>query len=312
VRVLAGDIGGTHTRLALVEIGRAAARVLMDRTVPSHSAPSLAPLIVDFLRVLPDRAERACFGIAGPVVGGMVRATNLPWTIEARTLGAAIGIPDTSLINDFEAVGYGIPLLAPQELVTLQAGEPVERGPIAVLGAGTGLGAGFLLWEAGGYRVHPSEGGHASFAAQTPRELALLAFLAKRYEHVSCERVLSGPGLVAIFESLAGRVDESAAISERALAGTDPAAVEALDLFAAAFGAAAGNLALTVLATGGVYLAGGIAPQIVAKLRDGTFMAAFRRKGRLAPVLERVPVRIVMSPDVGVLGAAAAAERRPG
>jgi glucokinase len=311
VRVLAGDIGGTHARLAVVEIAGGAARVEVDRTVPSHAAPALAPLIEEFLKGLPDRPGRACFGVAGPVVNGTVRATNLPWTIEARALAAAIGIPDTTLINDFEAVGFGVPLLGAEDLVTLQRGEPADQGPIALIGAGTGLGEGLLLWESGGYVVHPSEGGHASFAPETARELALLAFLAARHGHVSSERVISGPGLVAIFESLTGRQEESATISERALAGTDPAAVEALDLFAAAFGAAAGNLALTVLATGGVYLAGGIAPRIVKKLQDGTFIAAFRRKGRLAPVLERMPVRVVMSGDVGVLGAAAAALRHP-
>jgi len=309
VRVLAGDIGGTHARLALVEVERGGAWVREDRTFPSQEAPGLAPLIEEFLRGKRPRPRRACFGIAGPVANGRVVGTNLPWSVEAGALGEAIGIRDIRLINDFAAVGYGIPLLGADDLVTLQRGEPVERGPIAVFGPGTGLGAGFLLWESGSYRVCPSEGGHATFAPRTAGELALHAFLSKRYEHVSCERVISGPGLAGIYESLTGRGDDAGAISERALAATDPAAIEALDLFAATFGAEAGSFALTVLATGGVYLAGGIAPRIVAKLEDGAFMAAFRCKGRMAELLERVPVHVIMSPDVGLLGAAAAATR---
>ena len=309
MRVLAGDIGGTHARLALVEVERGGAWVREDRTFPSHEAPGLAPLIEEFLRGKRPRPRRACFGIAGPVANGRVAGTNLPWSVEAGALGEAIGIRDIRLINDFAAVGYGIPLLGADDLVTLQRGEPMERGPIAVFGPGTGLGAGFLLWEGGSYRVCPSEGGHVTFAPRTADELALHAFLSKRYEHVSCERVVSGPGLADIYESLTGRHDESAEISERAMAGTDPAAARSLDLFVAAFGAAAGNLGLTVLATAGVYLAGGIAPQIVTKLREGAFLAAFRSKGRMAGLLSRLPVHVIMSPDVGLLGAAAAATR---
>ena len=306
MRVLAGDIGGTHARLALVEIGGGQARVLEDHSYSSQAARGLAPLVEEFLRGTTERPLKASFGIAGPVVDGKVAGTNLPWAVAAQALGEAIGIPATTLINDFAAVGYGIPFLGAADLVTLQPGEPEERGPIALLGAGTGLGAGFLLWGEGGYRVCSSEGGHVTWAPRTADELALHAFLATRYEHVSCERVISGPGLAAIYESLTGRHDDSAAISERAMAGADPAAVRSLDLFVGAFGAAAGNLGLTVLATAGVYLGGGIAPRIVAKLREGAFLAAFRSKGRMAGLLARLPVHVIMSPDVGLLGAAAA------
>jgi glucokinase len=307
MRVLAGDIGGTHARLAVVEIGGGRARLLSERSYSSPAASGLAPLVAEFLGGEPARPASACFAIAGPVVDGRVAGTNLPWAVEARSLGNAIGIPGTRLINDFAAVGFGIAYLGPEALVTLQPGAPEERGPIAVFGPGTGLGAGFLLRDGDGYRVCASEGGHATWAPRTADELVLHAFLSKRFVHVSCERVISGPGLVAIYESLTGRVDESAAISERALAGTDPAACRALDLFVAAFGAAAGNLALTVLATAGVYLAGGIAPRIIARLRDGPFLEAFLRKGRMAELLARIPVHVVMTPDVGLLGAAAAA-----
>lgn len=306
MRVLAGDIGGTHARLALVEIGGGQARILEDRTYSSQAARGLAPLVEEFLRGKTERPAKASFGIAGPVVDGKVAGTNLPWAVAARALGEAICIPATTLINDFAAVGYGIRFLRADDVVTLQRGEPEEHGPIALLGAGTGLGAGFLLWEGNGYRVCASEGGHVTWAPRTADELALHAFLSKRYEHVSCERVISGPGLAAIYESLTGRLEDSAAISERAMAGADPDATRSLDLFVAAFGAAAGNVGLTVLATAGVYLAGGIAPRIVAKLREGAFLAAFRSKGRMAGLMARLPVHVVTTPDVGLLGAAAA------
>ncbi len=306
LQVLAGDIGGTHARLALVETGNRL-RVLAEASYPSQDAPGLAPLVERFLAGKTPRPTRACFAVAGPVVGGEARATNLAWVVNAAALSGQLGIRHLRLINDFEAAGYGVLQLDGPDLATLQQGIAVDRGPIAVIGAGTGLGEGFLFWEVDRYRAHPSEGGHVSFAAETPRQATLGAFLAQRYGRVSYERVLSGPGLASVYEFVSGRVEDPAAISERGLAGTDPHAVEALDLFAAVYGAQAGNLALTVLATGGVYLCGGIAPRLIAKLGDGTFINAFNGKGRLAPVMARMPVRVVMSPDVGLLGAAAVA-----
>ncbi len=306
LRVLAGDIGGTHARLALVET-EGPPRILVEETYSSRDAPGLAPLVERFLAGKSPRPTRACFAVAGPVVGGEARATNLAWVVNATALSGRLGIRDLWLINDFEAAGYGVLLLDGPDLAPLQQGIPVARGPIGVIGAGTGLGEGFMLWEGDRYRAHPSEGGHVTFAAETPRQAELGAFLAQRHGHVSYERVLSGPGLSAVYEFLSGRVEEPAAVSERGLAGSDPHAVEALDLFAAVYGAQAGNLALTLLATGGVYLCGGIAPRLIAKLEDGTFINAFNRKGRLTSVLERIPVRVVMNPDVGLLGAAAVA-----
>ena len=247
------------------------------------------------------------------MVDGTVQTTNLPWTIRTAELAREIGIPDTVLINDFAAVGESLALLGPAELVTLQAGRRDPTGPIALIGAGTGLGQGFLFHDGTRYRVRASEGGHASFAALTEREWRVRSWLTQRLGPVSWEHLLSGRGLSAAYQCLSGAsVPEApAAISTRGLDGSDPAAVEALDLFAAVYGAQAGNLALTVLATGGVYLAGGIAPRVIAKLQDGTFMKAFREKGELKEFLARVPVQVIMSPDAGLLGAAAVAARGP-
>ena len=308
--ILAADIGGTNTRLALIETTGSGARILARDSARSRAISSLAPLVRRFLAGQPVPA-RACFAVAGPVVDGIVQTTNLPWTLRTAELAGEIGIPDTVLINDFAAVGESLGLLGPADLVTLQAGQRDSTGPIALIGAGTGLGQGFLFHDGTRYRVRASEGGHASFAARTAREWALRSWLEQRLGPVSWERVLSGPGLSAGYQCLSGSStpEEPETISARGLDGTDPAAVEALDLFAAAYGAQAGNLALTVLATGGLYVAGGIAPRLIGKLQDGTFMKAFREKGELEEFLARVPVQVIMSPDAGVLGAAAVAAR---
>jgi len=321
--VLAGDIGGTHTRLALVEI-EGGTRIVTSRTYSSaEAAPyGLVRLVEEFFAAGKSRPARACFAVAGPVLGDEVSGTNLPWSVSARELGRALGLPHFRVMNDFEAVARGLPLLEERDLVTLQVGEPDPKGTIALIGAGTGLGQGFIARN-GPNRIHASEGGHATFAAETPGGWALDRFLADRFGHVSWERVVSGPGLIATFEFLLSESnasvssslrsdmaegDPAAAISRHALAGSDPFAVEALDLFTDAYGAQAGNLALTVLATGGVYLAGGIAPRIIPKLREPVFLNAFRRKGRLGSVLERIPVRVIMNRDVGLLGAASILE----
>jgi glucokinase len=322
MRVLAGDIGGTNARLAMVDIDVKAVRLLHERRFASRDFPGLAPIVRAFLADVADEPSRACFGIACPVVSGRCSATNLPWTIDVPSLAAEIGIPRTTVINDFHAVGYGVQRLSPADLVALQAGEPDERGVIALIGAGTGLGEAFLTWSGDGYRVHDSEGGHASFSARNDLEWGLLRALGSRLGHVSCERVLSGPGLVSIYRYLLAsgcaeeqaRVrtemesdDPAAVIGRHALAGTDPLSTRALDIFASVYGAQAGNFALTVMATGGVYVAGGIAPRVVSRLRDGTFITAFRDKGRLSDVLARVPVHVIINPHVGLIGAAAVA-----
>jgi glucokinase len=321
MKALAGDIGGTYTRLALVELA-AQIRILAEETTPSREVSSFPAHAEAFLRQVGERPGRACFGIAGPVVNGEVSTTNLPWHLSERALGDALRIPRLRLINDFVAVAHGLIQLGPTDWLELQAGTPDSRGAVAVIGAGTGLGEGFLVRSGAGYSVQSSEGGHATFAAESEREWALFKYLRERYGHVSWERVLSGAGLADSFEFLsAGQTSaaldalrqemegESAGevITRHALAESDSLAAEALQLFTAAYGAQAGNLALTVMATGGVFLAGGIARTIAPALAEGGFIAAFRRKGRLAALLEQIPVRVILNADVGLLGAAAVA-----
>jgi len=324
VRVLAGDIGGTNARLALVDVGGAATRIVEERRYPSRSAPGLGPIVRRFLDEVRSAPERACFGIAGPVVAGECRTPNLPWVVSAAALAGEIRIPGTTVINDFEALGYGVGLLGPSDLVTLQPGAPAEHGTIALIGAGTGLGQGFLVWDGNRYRVHSSEGGHVAFAARDAIEWGLRGTLLDEFGHVSYERILSGSGLARVYQYLATTGfapeqpqvrremeadDPAAVVTRHALAADDPLAVKALDIFASVYGEQAGSLALTVLATGGVYVAGGIAPRIVTKLRDGTFVAAFRHQGRLSDLASRIPIHVITSPDVGLLGAAACAAR---
>jgi glucokinase len=322
MKVLAGDIGGTHARLALVEVTAGATGILHEQTFPSRSAPGLAPIVRGYLAQTRAAPERACFGIAGPVVDGECRTSNLPWTVSARTLAADIGIAHTTIINDFDAAGYGLVRLGPADLVTLQPGTPGEHGAIALIGAGTGLGEGYLTWDGTRYCVHASEGGHVNFASRDAIEWGLRGTLLDEFGHVSYERILSGAGLAHLYRYLAATGfaaerpevqremagdDPAAVVSRHALAGDDPLSVKALDIFASVYGSQAGNLALTILATGGVYVAGGIAPRIVAKLRDGTFMTAFCSKGRLSGLAARIPVHVIVSPNVGLLGAAVAA-----
>ena len=324
MRVLAGDIGGTNARLALVEIHGPETRVLQEQRFCSRDFAGLAPMVQRFRAETRTEPERACFGVAGPVIDGQCRGTNLPWTINERELAGAIGISRTTLINDLAAVGHGIGLLGAADLETLQPGEAVQHGAIAVIGAGTGLGEGFLVWDGSRYRVQASEGGHVDFAPRDDLEWRLFQALRGELAHVSYERVASGPGLVNIYRHLraaglipeasavraeAEREDPAAVIVRHALADADALCSKALDVFVSVLGAQAGNLALTVLALGGVYLAGGIAPRIVAQLKAGPFLPSFRSKGRLSGLLTRMPVRVIMNPNVGLLGAAAVAAR---
>lgn len=296
--------------------------MLQEQQFHSRDFPGLAAVVQRFRATLNLAPERACFGVAGPVIDGHCRGTNLPWTIDERELAAVTGIAQTRLINDFAAVGYGLALLGPDDVVTLQRGTRAERGTIAVIGAGTGLGEGFLVWDGARYRVEPSEGGHVTFAARDDFECGLLRALRSEFGHVSYERVASGPGLVRIYHYLARsgyaaeqpavrqeqeRGDPAEVIVRHALDDSDGLCAKALDAFISVLGAQAGNLALTVCALGGVYLAGGIAPRIVAKLKAGPFLSSFSSKGRLFPLLARIPVHVILNPRVGLLGAAAAA-----
>ena len=325
MRVLSGDIGGTNARLAIVEIDDADVRILHERRYSSETVPGLPALVQRFLADVPKPPSLACFGVPCPIVDGKCVGTNLSWTIDARSLAADIGIRETTLINDLHAVGEGVQRLQAEDLVALQTGDPAPHGVKAIIAAGTGLGQSFLVWCGERYLVHDSEGGHGSFSPRNAAEWRLRRALATKFGHVSRERVVSGPGLVNIYRHLAAMGvepeqahvraelesnDPAAVIGRHGLAGTDPLSWHALDMFASAYGAQAGNLALTVMAKAGVYVAGGIAPKILPKLLDGTFMRAFLEKGRLSPFLARIPLHVIVNPSVGLIGAACVAFRR--
>lgn len=322
MRVLAGDVGGTHARLAIVEIDETGWAILEEREYESREYDGLAPIVRRFRDEAEANVETASFGLACPIEDGVCHLTNLDWEIEVDAFGDQIGIPDVRLVNDFDCIGHALRFLGPDDRVELQGGEPREDGPIAVIGAGTGLGHGFLVWSDGRYRVYASEGGHVDLAARTPLQWELRKHLQSKYDHVSYERVVSGPGLVEVYQFLAetglaperdgtrsamAEGDPAAVISELGLAGDDPLCVRALDVFVELFGAQAGNLALTVRADGGVYIAGGIAPKIIDRLRDGPFLEAFRDKGRMTDLVAGLPIWVIVNPGVGLIGAAAAA-----
>ena len=298
--------------------------IVFSRTFPSSDYPSLTEIVRAFVgQQSPDRLRAACFGIAGPIVNGVVKTTNLPWVIDANDFRELVGDVPVRLINDLEAIAYGVPVAGDDAFVTLNAGSPTVRGNAAVIAAGTGLGEAGLFWDGRAYRPFASEGGHASFAPRDDLEMGLLRFLLAEHGHVSWERVLSGPGLYNIYRFLkeeelddepawlAERVqaeDPAAVIAECALNRTSAICAQALGLFVSLYGAEAGNLALKTLATGGVFVAGGIAPKILPALTRGTFLDSFLAKGRLQPVLASMPVRVVVSGTIALLGAARAAE----
>jgi glucokinase len=329
MRILAGDVGGTKTLLQIAECDAGRCRPVREQRFDSGAYAGLAAVIRDFFRE--ERAntiEAACFGVAGPVKqaesGQHVKVTNLPWEIDSRSLAHEFGFPRARLINDFQAVGYGIEALGAHDLVVLQRGEAVARGPRAVIGAGTGLGQGILVWDRDHYEPIATEGGHASFGPNDELEIELARYLLKTCGRASYERVLSGHGLVRLYAFLKARGetpesaalaqamrkdDPAAAITRAALEGNDRLANQALDLFVDIYGAQAGNLALTAGATGGVYIAGGIAPKIIARLTDGRFMRAFCNKGKMTPYVTAVPVQVVTNARAGLIGAALAAGR---
>ncbi|HET6147986.1 MAG TPA: glucokinase [Polyangia bacterium] len=339
--VLAGDIGGTNSRLALFAAERArqgegtpTLTPIHEHTYPSTALPTLEQIVEAFVAEARAKAgdqvrliPRACLGIAGPVENNICRATNLPWIVDGKAMAALLGIERLQLVNDIQAAALGVTAVGPSYLVGLGGAPPVARGPIAVLGAGTGLGEAFLVWSAhdSTYQVIASEGGHADLAARTPLEMALLQFLTIKYGRASYERVLSGQGLVDTFSFLAQEPacasivrdetrsalaahgpghDPAAVITRRGLDGADPVCEMALAIFSSVLGALAGNLALYTLATGGVFIAGGIAPRILPHLQRGGFREAFERKGRLTPLVAKLPAFVVTHPQPGLLGAA--------
>jgi glucokinase len=327
--LLAADVGGTHASFALGRRDADGVRLLLECAYPSQDFPDFASALECFLAAPEAVAARphlvaTCFAVAGPVAEGAATLTNLGWQVDAATIAARFGLQKVSLLNDFHAAGLGVTLLPPSSLVTLQAAEAEEHGTAVIIGAGTGLGVGVITWDGTRYRVLPSEAGHADFAATDELQDRLLIYMRRNFVRASWERVISGPGLMRVFSFLQDSglgvpsrqlleatkrpgVDQAEVISEYALAKLDPLAVRALDLFIAAYGSFAGNMALTTLARGGVYIAGGIAPRIINRLKDGGFMRSFSKKGAFTALLSGIPVRVVMDKRVGLLGALHAA-----
>jgi glucokinase len=317
--ILAGDIGGTNTRLALFHFEGKPLKLVVMEIFPSTKYESLDAIVQSFVELHKPSVEYACFGVAGPVKHGRSETSNLSWVVDAHQLASQLGLERVELINDLEASAYGIPLLESKDLVILNEGESDPIGTAALIAAGTGLGEAGLHWEGDHYQPLPSEGGHADFAPRNVLETELFLYLLNQYGHVSFERVLSGPGLHNIYRFLRekGRVEEpdwitdqmryedpSAVITRVALDGSCELCVRALDMFVSIYGAEAGNLALKLKATGGVFVGGGIAPKIIQKLKDSTFMKAFVEKGRMKFLLEAIPVRVILNDKLGLLGAA--------
>ena len=319
--ILAGDVGGTKTRLALYEPGADGLVRVAEETYPSGAHASLEAVLELFRGEHAQRVEAAGFGVAGPVSAGRATVTNVGWSVDARGLARALGLGRVLVLNDLVATAHGIDRVAPEDLVCLHAGTPDPDGNRAVIAAGTGLGQAF--WSRSGELPSGSEAGHADFAPSSDLEDELVRFLRPAYGQVSVERVVSGPGLVNVYrflrdtgrgeepEALRKEIEEgdaAAAISRAGLDGRAQLAEDALDLFVAAYGAQAGDYALTVLATGGVYVGGGIAPKILRRLEGGAFARAFARKSKLGEWLERIPIHVVLDDRAALHGAARAAE----
>lgn len=318
--ILAGDIGGTKTNLALFVPGEGEGlRLVRQSSFPSRDFRTLQEIVEGFLRGSSHRVEAACFGIAGPVREGRVQATNLPWLVDADLLARNLPIGRATLVNDLEATAHGIALLGPADLCELNPNAIEKGGNAAVIAAGTGLGEAGMYWDGKRHFPFACEGGHADFAPRNERETELFRFLQKEFGRVSYERVLSGPGLHNIYRFLrdtgAGREpswladelntgDPPAVISRLALEQKSELCVETVDLFVWIYGAEAGNLALKLLSTAGVYVGGGIAPKILDKLRKGPFLEAFLTKGRMRPLLEAMPIRVILDDKAALRGAA--------
>ena len=329
--ILAGDVGGTKVHLALYNFAGGRLAAVRDHKFPATEYATLDEVVKAFLAQAGGTKEEivaACFGCPGPVRDGRLKLTNLPWTLDERDLQKSLGIEHIFLINDLVANGYGIPELAPESVFTLHKGDASSVGHRGLVSAGTGLGEALLIWDAKNQRHTPlpSEGGHCDFAPRTDREIELLDYLRRTLKgRVSFERVVSGIGIKNVYAFLRDdqKMEEPAWLRER-MAVEDPNAVigqcaedgsseicfETLQIFTSAFGAEAGNVALKVLAMGGIYLGGGIAPKILKTMRDGQFMKAFLDKGRLSPLLEALPVRIILDDTCALLGAAAFAEAK--
>lgn len=308
--LLAVDVGGTKTLLRLVAEN---ADVILEQRLENAAYPSFEALLAFFLTNQPvQKIVAACVAVAGPVNGRQAQLTNLDWHIDAEQLANQLALSPqrVRLCNDFEALAAAIPVLSTEQRVCLQTGEPDNTAPVAIIGAGTGLGQAYAVpAQAGGWQVFATEGGHTDFAPTDTLQQQLLDYMLRDYAHVSYERLLSGAGIKLIYRFLANTVKQSeifatpAEISKAALSGRDQLASQTLDLFAKVYGAQAGNLALTLMSRGGVFIAGGIAPQILPKLTDGRFLAAFLEKGRMQPLMNSFPVSVITDTSAGLTGA---------
>ncbi len=323
MRVLAGDIGGTKTLLAIAEVEGRRVQIVEEKRFASGDHADFVTLTRKFLDQIGEAPSHACFGVAGPVVAGRSELTKLPWVLVESELERELGLARARLINDFVAIAYGTEALDYVDLERLNPGKPAATGNIAVIGAGTGLGEAMIVCVDGKKVVVPSEGGHRDFGARNELEIRFLRWMTEKYDRVSNDRIVSGPGIADIYAFLRDSDDhlESKVLREAIDEAPDPAPViqrfadekgdplceATLDFFVSIYGSEAGNLALTVVATGGIYIAGGIAPRIVERLKKGTFMRSFASKGRLSAVLRDIPVYVIMNPKVGLLGAALAA-----
>ena len=325
--ILAGDVGGTKVHLALYEFNHGKLSHVRDEKYPAREHAGLEEIVRKFIHECKrEDVTAACFGVPGPVRGGRLKLTNLPWVLDSRELSIALCIEHLFLINDLEANGYGIPELSSDQIFELSAGDPAAVGNRGLVSAGTGLGEAILVWNGKMHTPMASEGGHCDYSARNEIEIDLLRYLQRSLGgRVSFERVVSGIGLKNIYTFLRDekkleepawlkdrmrQEDPNAVIGELGESGESELCARTLDIFAAAYGAEAGNMALKILAAGGMYLGGGIAPKILKKMKDGTFMKAFTDKGRLSDVLIHTPVRIILESRAALLGAAAYAEAR--
>jgi glucokinase len=322
--ILAGDVGGTKVNLAVYDFANGKLKLVRDKHFWAKDYSGLQEIVREF--VVAEKITSACFGVPGPVREGRLRLTNLPWTLDSRELAANLKIDYVFLINDLQANGYGIAELTPEQVYTLSEGDARQMANRALISAGTGLGEAFMIWDGRDYVPYPSEGGHSDFAPRNEDEIDLLRFLKQKYAgRISFERVVSGQGLTNIYEflrevrgleetpELAERItseDPNAVITEMALAAKSELCEKTLDMFVSAYGAEAGNFALKILSLGGMYVGGGIAPRILEKLKDGTFMKAFTDKGRLSQLLVNTPVRVILESKTALMGAASYAEAR--
>lgn len=323
--ILAGDVGGTKVHVALYDFTEGKLTHRRDKQFPAREYAGLEQIVREFLGA--DQVSAACFGVPGPVRDGRLRLTNLPWTLDSRELAMSLQIDHVFLINDLEANGYGVAELTPDQIYTLSEGDASQIGNRGLIAAGTGLGEGILAWNGRIHVPYPSEGGHTDFGPRNETEIELLRFLQRKYNgRISYERVVSGMGLTNIYEflrdgrgmeepkwladRLAEAHDGNSVITEMALSAKSEICAKALDMMVSIYGAEAGNLALKVLSVGGLYVGGGIAPKILEKLKDGTFIKAFQDKGRLSQLLINMPVRVILESRAALLGAAAYAEAR--